>query len=261
METNYDEKTLDLMVGYLRDVYKWKTYVSKERFVYVAQTCFNINKKEEAEKMFNLFQLLPRTSYYLTDNNEKSKEVKELTIKGLQIAEKAYNILESTFEKYSHYEKENELKYFYTLKDDNSVNEITVNYTDINQILAFAELLKSDNFDDIRVVVPYIDKLNCRDGKNEVDYFEGDIFFLYNDITDRMFYDWYHEDDAGVFVATDEGWRKLLYTPHKGYVNGKGELNYETETKYSNYMLDASGKKFRYVGNIYKDLSVLMDKE
>ena len=41
----------------------------------------------------------------------------------------------------------------------------------------------------------------------------------------------------------------------------KGSVEYENENCYTNYKLEASGKSFRIVGNIHKDVSVLIDKD
>jgi hypothetical protein len=106
------------------------------------------------------------------------------------------------------------------------------------------------------------DEVDGNRNRIRVDYYEGDIYFLFGDPTDRIFYDRFSNgDDAGVYVATDKGWRKLLYTPGRGYVGKDGELEFVDDKHfYSNYMLEASGKKFQYVGNIHHSLSVLVER-
>ena len=76
-----------------------------------------------------------------------------------------------------------------------------------------------------------------------------------------MFHDYYSRGgDAGLYMATDKGWRKLLYTPGRGYLDKDGQPQYvDDDHFYSNYMLEASGKAFRYVGNLIAQPDVLRE--
>ena len=100
-----------------------------------------------------------------------------------------------------------------------------------------------------------------RNSREKFHYYEGDIYLLYGNPTDRVFYDWTRAKDSGVYVATNKGWRKLLYTPTRGYVERDGDLSFvDDEHFYSDYMLEESGKGFLYVGNIHDDMSVLCER-
>lgn len=241
----------------------WQNFVSKERFFYVAKTCFNYTDERDIDMMFGLFQILPRMSVYLTDTGGKYDNEKRLTTQGLKVAEKAYEIAHSyNCTSWNDMLPFDEHMYFYETTDSDNVHRIAVDFKNAAQVIAIAELFKSSTFDGIRAVVRRLGGIESKDGINRtnIPYYDGDIYLMYSDVTDRIFYDYYDSDDQGVFVATEDGWRKLLYTPHRGYVDGKKKLLYENDTKYSNYMLNAAGKKFRYIGNIYEDISVLIDK-
>ena len=95
----------------------------------------------------------------------------------------------------------------------------------------------------------------CGSGKK----YSGDIFFLHLNPYDRLFDIW-HTDDCGVFLATDRGFVKLLYTQGRGYIDKDGRPNIDEQHRYSNYMLNGTSKIFDIVGNIHKDISVLVDK-
>jgi biotin-[acetyl-CoA-carboxylase] ligase BirA-like protein len=156
-------------------------------------------------------------------------------------------------------------RYFYRTKDGLD-GHADFSLTQRSDIISLARFVERTDIE-ITGVTHHIDQLDTDEtdsnrNRIRVDYYEGDIYFLFGDPTDHVFYDWYsHGDHAGVYVATDEGWRKLLYTPGRGYVGKDGELEFvDNEHFYSNYKLEASGKKFQYVGNVHHSLSVLVER-
>ena len=134
----------------------------------------------------------------------------------------------------------------------------------ILSIVLFARLIENPDVK-IKAVAPYIDSIDARtlesrgsSGNDRISYFEGDIVFVYGNPTDRIFYSWINSD-AGVYVATPDGWKKLLYVPGRGYLDKDGNPEYEDDKNYSDYKISKSGNGYRFVGNIHKDISVLVD--
>ena len=191
----------------------------------------------------------------------------------MEIAEAAYDIRQKYDNDILTLEDKNDSyykdyrRYFYQMGDNKEISHIDVSMRSRYDIVMFGDLLKRD---DVKIigVTHYLEELETKElnennRNKKIAYYEGDIYFLFNDPFDRIFYDWYsHGDDAGVYIATDKGWRKLLYTPGRGYLDKKGELDFvDGKHFYSDYMLEASGKDFKYIGNIHCDASVLSERK
>ena len=247
-----------------------KYYVSKERFALAALTQFGIDDEKSVDIMYGFFCRIPDIVRRIA---EGEKLTEKYLPKAIEIAEAAYSLrggdgYNSTvpgIDDERRYYNKDRRRYFYRTKDgqDGHADFSLKQRSDIISLARFVERTDIE----ITGVAHHIDQLDTdeMDGNRNrirVDYYEGDIYFLFGDPTDRVFYDWYsHGDHAGVYVATDKGWRKLLYTPGRGYVGKDGELEFvDDEHFYSNHMLEASGKKFQYVGNIHHSLSVLVER-
>lgn len=246
-----------------------KYYVSKERFALAALTQFGIDDEKIVDIMYGFFCRIPDIIQRIAAGE---KLTKMYLPKAIEIAEAAYSLrggdgYDSTvpgIEDEGCYNKDHR-RYFYRMKDGQD-GHADFSLKQRSDIICLARFVERTDIE-ITGVAQHLDQLNTgeMDGNRHrimVDYYEGDIYFLFGDPTDRIFYDWYsHGDDAGVYVATEKGWRKLLYTPGRGYVGKDGELEFvDGITFYSNYKLEASGKKFQYVGNIHHSLSVLVEK-
>ncbi len=262
---NYDElKQAAVVFNRINTV---RSHVSKDRFAKTAQCLFGIEDERDLDAMYGMFNLIPKLVYYIANDDNK---VAKYLPKALEIAESAYSlnvghckidILPSIND--GPYIKDIR-RYFYVEND--KVLQVDINLKESDDIILLSNLLQRNGVKVLGVTY-YIGELETKEmGPNytraKVPYFDGDIYFLYGDPTDRLFYDWYsHGDDAGVYLATEEGWRKLLYTPSRGYLDKKGEIDFADDHRYSDYMLEASGKDFMYIGNIHKDISVLIDKK
>ena len=245
-----------------------RNYVSKDRFVQTAKCRFGVTDERKLDKMYGLFNLIPKMIHYIANDN---KEVKDYLPKALEIAEAAYEIKGADWDwdgdtlpgidNDDPYAKDVR-RYFYT--ENGESLQIDINLKNSSDIIQLSDLLQREGVKVIGVAY-YIDELEAKEmGPNrtriKIPYFDGDIYFLYGNPTDRLFYDWLsHGDDAGVYLATDKGWRKLLYTPTRRYIDKNGEIDFANDRHYSNYMLEASGKDFMYIGNIHKGVSVLRD--
>lgn len=262
---NYDELKQAAVV--LCRINAIRNYVSKDRFVQTAQCRFGITDERKLDAMYGMFNLTPKTIHYIANDNDK---VTQVLPKALEIAEATYSMKGEDWDSNSlpsinddPYIKDMR-RYFYIENDE--CLQVDINLKDSTDIILLSDLLQRNGVK-VKGVAYYIGDLEAKEmgpgnTRAKIPYFNGDIYFLYGNPTDRIFYDWYsHGDDAGVYLATEKGWRKLLYTPSRGYLDKEGELDFANDKHYSDYMLEASGKDFMYVGNIHKDISVLIDKK
>lgn len=256
---------------------KMKSYVSKERFVMVANTRFGINDERKLDFMYGLLNMTPKLICYiaLADDEAAQQTTRipdyiKLVPKAIEIAESAYAMrmpgwsdMDMPVVESDSYRKGDKRRYFYT--DNGEAKTLDISLRSRNDIVLLGELLQRSDIK-LQGVANHLGFLQGKlkgESHEEIDYFDGDIYFLYPDPTDRVFYDWFSRGgEAGVYVATDEGWRKLLYTPGRGYINKKGEVEYiDDEHFFSDYKLEQSGMSFHYVGNIYYDKNVLCEKK
>lgn len=251
-----------------------RNYVSKERFCKVAATKFGIDDERKLDMMYGLLNMTQRVVFYIANdceeyrNENRFPKYMDLMPQTIEIAEYAYGLMREGYGsnnvpniEHDEYSKEDKRRYFYT--ENGESKTLDINLGSRSDIVIFGDILQQEGvmLNGVAEHIGYLEGEVRGYNREKFQYYEGDIYFLYGDPTDRVFYDWYsHGDDAGVYIATEKGWRKLLYTPGRGYINRDGEVEFvDDEHFYSNYMLEASGKKFQYVGNIHHDLSVLID--
>ena len=247
-----------------------KSYVTKERFDSVARTRFGIDDDYVIDAMYGMLQMTPRLVYYIANYGVEDIRIPERMKhlpKAIEIAESAYSLKPKEWDgdsvphiEHNIYRREDRRRYFYT--DNGKHLTLDVSMSSRSDLLLLSDLLKREvKIDGVAEHLGYLEgEMNRQNIRKKFQYYDGDIYLLYGDPTDRLFYDYSRCDDAGVYVATSKGWRKLLFTPTRGYVERNGELSFVDDKHfYSNYMLEASGKGFLYVGNIHNDMSVLIE--
>lgn len=247
-----------------------RSYVTKERFAVVAQAQFGIDDESVIDVMYGLLQMTPKMVYYIANFGEEDmhepKRIKYLP-KAIEIAEYAYSLKPKDWGSndvphidHNIYRHEDKRRYFYTDNDKRLTLDVSLSSRD--DLILLSELLRREvKINGVAEHLGYLEGELNRNRREKFQYYEGDIYMLYGDPTDRVFYDWTRTKDAGVYVATNKGWRKLLYTPTRGYVERSGKLNFvDGKNLYSDYMLEQSGKGFLYIGNIHNDMSVLCEK-
>lgn len=247
-----------------------RSYVTKERFANVAQTRFGIDDEDIIDVMYGMLNITPRMVYYIA--NFGAEDIHELKRskylpKAIEIAESAYSLKPTEWGgnsvphiEHNIYRREDKRRYFYTESDKHLTLDVSLSSRE--DLLLLSELLRREvKINGVAEHLGYLEGELNRNSRERFHYFEGDIYLLYGNPTDRVFYDWARAKDSGVYVATTKGWRKLLYTPTRGYVERNGELSFVDDKHfYSDHMLEASGKGFLYVGNIHNDMSVLCER-
>ena len=251
----------------LQQIGKWQNIVSQERFYKVAETKFGISERD-ADLLYNLFSTARKHFVYVNTEYDK-KNLSNNLLLALTIAEEAYRIYHNNSSvpciPISPYGKDLRRYFIVDSSDKDLVKRyaVDVNLHNKTDIVMFAELLQREGVE-IKSVTHNLGELKRKERGEEVRtcYFEGDIAFVFGDPSDHFFDCWYRRKDAGVFLATDKGWRKLLYTPGRGYINKKREVEYDGDTTYNEHMIQgiADAKDWRIVGNIHDDMAILVDK-
>ena len=208
-------------------------YVSWERFALAAKAVFHIEDEKLIHTMYGYLQKVADVPYYIAND---VNGVNELLPRALEIAQAANAVrLPDSYLSLPRLGggvyKPDYRRYYYTIPDTKkevqSVGEL--------EYASFGE-------------------------KKKQRYYEGDIVFVFADSTDRVFYSWYNSKN-GVYLATDEGWKKLIYTSGRGYLDKQGEPDLESDKAYSDYAICHSGVCFKIIGNIHDDYSVLVEKK
>lgn len=232
-------------------------YVTKERFDLAAKVKYDIDDEKKLDRLYGLFnQACQALNLFARADLQEELSLAVDIAEAAFVKDEIYKFVPSVKDD-SEYQKDIR-KYFYTVEGSDSVLELIVNLRDAENIILLAELIKRNDVK-LQSAVEYLGKLRSGRQDKEYPYFEGDIVFLYGDPTDRVFYDWYRTD-AGVYLATNEGWWKLQYVRGRGYLGKDGKPEYENDKHFSDYKLEDYGRGFRFVGNIHKDATVLVDK-
>lgn len=253
-----DHKQIQDAVGVLSKIVETSHYVSKERFDLAAKVRFDIDDPKRLDRLYGLYNKACQ-AIHLFEREDLQQEL----FLAVDIALAAYPGPTAFYKDVPALAGCNDnskdlRKYFYVIEGD-IVHEAEVNLRDAASVHLLSELLNREDVE-FKYVVPYLGELEHNNNDKRVPYFEGDIVFLYGDPEDRIFYDWYCTD-AGVYLATDKGWRKLQYVPHRGYLGKDGEPEYENDNHYTDHKIEDHGRGFRFVGNIHKDPAVLIDPQ
>lgn len=253
-----------------------KYYLTKERFVNIAKAKHNMEERD-SEKLFELFGNCPSLLWKVETpiDEYRNKDV----LLAVEIAEEVHDTLvNGPYNLYgrSDYDypgaAEERRRYYYidvrkygdeywrVPRKDMDIKSIDIDINLSSDFLTLAELIKQDG---IKILdsVKKLGDLEVMEGSKSVKipYYDGDIVFVYGKKSDSYSY-FSDREDMGVYVATEkEGFRKLLYVPKRGYVDRNGDLEYEDDGHWSEYKISGSGKNFKIVGNIHKDMSVLVD--
>lgn len=249
--------------------------ITRDRFAEVAKTCFKLTDEHTLDMLYGLLNITPKMIRYIAmfDNLDARKspwfpKSLERLPEAIEIAERAYEFYKKSegkrlpyVEHDDHYRRQDTRRYFYT--DESGKHSIDINLGSPTHIFMLSKLLESGvKINGLAEHLGYLEGELKASGREKFQYFEGDIYFLCADPADRIFYSYVDAKDAGVYVATRKGWRKLMYTPTRGYLTLKGELDFVDDKRfYSDYMLEESGKGFLYVGNIHDDCSVLAEEK
>jgi hypothetical protein len=269
MEKNNENLTFEKM----QELSKWKDmydelrqYVSIERFVKQAKA--NGYDDSNAEKLYSIFSAGYFKNLRLIESELNGKFAKYFP-EALNIAKVAYDNIHNsvTLHRRSYEEPADIRRYYFEKKvegQEGEMEEVDVNLSESSDILVLADILR--NRTDLKYVghSKFCEEIetDSRDRK-KIKIFEGDIIFVHHDLHDHMFSLYKVKEKAGVYICEREGcYVKLRYMQDSGYVDEDGNLN-KSDKRCNHYGITgiADAQHFDVIGNIYKDISVLMDNE
>ena len=225
----------------LNTIFTAKSYLPLDRFVHYFTLRFGYTEKE-AKSAYRLFAEFPKHIYGTDEMQEQIDKIIPLAINLVDELHKNWNS-NNRFENLSYDEKELR-KLIYSENDE--VKEVILNLHDANDIVTYAEMIKRE----VKQIslLRYCCDMPLKNSKEYLQIFEGDFFD-----TNDMFWG----IKSNIYVADkDVTFKKLLYIKGKGYLNKKGNLNFD-DGEFSKHVLSLSD--WSKIGNTTTDLIKLTD--
>lgn len=254
-----ESRSIRQTIEHVREIRNWNGYVNKERFIAYA--------KAKAPLSDNAAKELWKTWEYITDLNcyQLDKIGDEAMEAALGIARGAYEAVCKVA--YVHWREEEpgtpRWKVYYRKEKDGQVEQMTLDMLRNEDIIKYAMLIQREDVEILHrldfheTVEAYGQAVGER---KKFDIYEGDIIFCSDK---EKFFTW--SDDSGAYLCTKGCYKRMMYTPSRGYLR-RGEPDFEQnkngdDCRYNSHVFNGYDKRFRIVGNIHVDSSVLMEKE
>ena len=249
-------KNIKETINQLDELRNWSSYVNKERFISYTEAKYSLTNRE-AESLWRVWDYIITLNWYKLQevSDEKmemvvsvSREVYESVCKGAHV----------------HWREESpktpRWKVYYRKGERGELQQMNLNLCKKEDVIKYALLLQQEDVE-IRHRLDFHERVevSCGTDRKKVDIYDGDIIFCTD--TDR----WSFSDNSGAYVCTNGCYKRLMYTPGRGYIR-RGEPDFEQnkdgdDCKYCNYVFNSYDYKFQVVGNIYVDNSVLSEKK
>jgi hypothetical protein len=220
----------------INNVFRNRHYLTRERFLYYFTLKYGLSDYE-AERRWDTYQQFPYWDSNRADEMDDLLEKVDELIKIIQIGVYRYDRQLKPIRKQVHYKVGDELR----------VYEFDLNvYADI---ILYAKLLEPEQSTPVEIVatLDFVDEFYDNNKTEHV--YDGDIFVTTDESYSRSYYD-------NIYVCDGGKYKRLLYTKGKGYVRNDSP-DYD-EGSYNHHVL-TSCKKHKKIGNIYLDMSVLID--
>lgn len=249
-------KNIKETINQLQELRTWSNYVNKERFISYAEAKYPLTNRE-AESLWRVW-------IYITDMNwyklqEVSDEKMELV---MFVAREVYDSVCNGAHVHWTEESPNTPRWrvYYRKGKHGKIKQMDIDLLGKEDVIKYALLLQQEGVE-IFHRLDYYETVETSYGtdRTKVDIYDGDIIFCTE--SDR----WSLSDNSGAYVCTDGCYKRLMYTPGRGYIRC-GELDFEQDDKgndcrYRNYVFNSYDRKFQVVGNIYVDNRVLSEKK
>lgn len=244
----------------LQKLSEWRGYVNRERFISYAKA-FGLRSDRDAESLWKVWNCIAGMKWY--ELQEESEARIDLAI---SIACRVYEVVCNGA--YIHW-RENTPKtprwrVYYRHGRAGELQCMDVNLLEKDGVIKYALLLQQDGveifcrLDYCETVVVSCGTTDMSKGE-KLDIYDGDIIFCTD--SDR----WSISDNSGAYVCVDGCYKRLMYTPGRGYIR-KGDLDFELDKdgkdcRYNKYVFNAYNRKFQVAGNIFVDNGVLVEKK
>ena len=249
-------KNIKETITQLEELRTWSGYVNKERFISYVEAKYSFANRE-AKSLWSVWDYIISLRWHLL--HDISSEKMDMVI---SIAREVY---ESVC-KGAHVHwckvppKTPRWKVYYRRGECGKFQQMNINLLEKECVIKYALLLQQEDVE-ICHRLDFYETVETHYGTDraKVDIYDGDIIFCTD--TDR----WGFSDHSGAYVCTDGCYKRLMYTPGRGYIR-RGELDFEQgvndkDCRYCDYVFNSYNCKFKVVGNIYVDNSVLSEKK
>lgn len=251
---NMNNQSIKQTLEHIKEIRQWDDYLNKERFISHAKVKRN---GYDAEKVWKIWTYITELNWYNLEG------VSEDTI--TKVTDLAREIYESVCcGAHVHYRDEqpktNRWRVYYNREEDESdIQQTEVDLLNKEDVLKYAALLQQK---DVTILyrLDYFETVEkYGQGREETDIYDGDIIFC----TDKEKNMW-SDDNSGAYLCIDGCYKRMLYTPGRGYLR-RGEPDFEQENdkdvRYRSYVFNSYDRKFKVVGNIHVDNSILNEKK
>lgn len=249
-------KNIKETIEQIEQLRKWDGYVNKERFISYSEAKYSLTGRD-AESLWIVWNNIITLNWY------KLKEVSGETMDTVMSI--ACGVYESICNgAHVHWRedppKTPRWKVYYRRGECGELQQMNINLLEKECVIKYALLLQQEDVEIYHRLDFYETvETRYRTDRAKVDIYDGDIIFCTN--TDR----WRLSDNSGAYVCTGGSYKRLMYTPGRGYIR-RGELDFEQgmdgkDCRYCNYVFNSYDCKFKVVGNIYVDNSVLIEKK
>lgn len=229
-------------------------YVTRDRFIDFAKVKSGVSEAE-AEKLWKVWDFISTLNSY-----QLLKFDADVIDLAMSVARDVYSAIYNGA--HIHW-RDNETKtpkwrvYYRCGTTQRTTEHMDVDLREKHEAIKYAMLLQRE---DVEVIyrLDFYQKVNIyNNDKAEVSIYDGDIIFC--NVNDRISWG----DVNGVYVCVDDCYKRLMYTPGRGYLR-RGEPDFEQDRdgedcRYNSHVFNGYNKTFRVVGNIYVDNSVLIE--
>ena len=249
-------KNIKETINQVEELRTWSNYVNKERFVSYAEVKCPLTNRE-AEALWRVWD------YIVTLNWYKLQEVSDDKLE--MVVSVAREVYESVCNgAHVHWREETpktpRWRVYYRKGERGKIKQMDINLREKEYVIKYALLLQQEGVE-ILHRLDYYETVETSYGtdRTKVDIYDGDMIFCTE--SDR----WSLSDHSGAYVCTDGCYKRLMYTPGRGYIR-RGEPDFEQnkngdDCRYNSYAFNMFGCKFKVVGNIYVDNRVLSEKK
>jgi hypothetical protein len=229
----------------LNDFFWYRRYVTKSRFHHYFKALYGMNDEEVAE-WWKIFERFPYAEIREKKDTEIFEEILEKLEPIIDVVrhDKCIRVPEQA--------KKIKKKIYYRHGGSDEVLSVVLDLNDAADVIAYAELLKSDS--KVIMAVDYVETV-CHEciavtKEENIDVYDGDIFIVQDEAYRRS-----REDN--IYVCHGGVYYRLLYTRGRGYLRN-GEPDYDRDSRYNSNVI-ALSKSATRMGNIHVDCSILVD--
>lgn len=249
-------KNIKETISKIQILREWNWCVNKERFISYAKAKCPLNNRE-ADSLWMVWDYIITLNWYkLQDVSDEKVDL------AVSIARESYEaVSKSAHISWSgNTPKSPKWKVYYHYLQGGEIQQMNINLMESDDVIKYALLLQQEDIE-IRCRLDFHETVETSYGTDriKVDIYDGDIIFCTD--SDR----WSLPDNSGAYLCTGGCYKRLMYTPGRGYIR-RGEPDFEQgengkDCRYYSYVFNSFGRKFKVVGNIYVDNSVLTERK